>query len=61
MLFEHCQKNNISLTDNIDMRLFRMSKNNSELWNFFPELLNLFLFYSSHILCGISASRQRNI
>jgi len=29
---------------------FRMGKNNSELWNFFPELLNWFYFDSSHIL-----------
>jgi len=26
------------------MKLFRMSKNNSELWNLFPELLNCFVF-----------------
>ena len=33
-----------------------MSENNSELWNLFPELLNcfyFFLFFPSHILCGI--------
>ena len=27
-----------------------MGKNNPELWNFFPELLNWSYFYSSHIL-----------
>jgi len=36
------------LADNIDVRLFRMSKSNSELWNFFSRAANWFLFYSSH-------------
>jgi len=31
--------------------LFSMSKNNSELWNLFPELLNLFFLFILHTLC----------
>ena len=38
------KKNNLSLADNIDVRLFRISKSNSELWNFFSELLIDFCF-----------------
>jgi len=39
-------KNNLPLADHIDERLFRMSKNNSELWNFFCWIDFIFILHT---------------
>ena len=54
-------KNNLLLADNIDVRLFRISKSNSELWNFFSELLIDFCFilHTVNLLITHSSLKHR--